>query len=130
MDKEERKKEAEYLWYIWKNKNSPVYGKWMPPSRGILAAPETHVEQKNPYYAYVNEERVIDRILAEFSLDPENSHIVNGHMPVKVAKGETPIKCNGKLFIIDGGFSKAYQKVTGIAIPLYTIPMWPASGGP
>ena len=83
--------------------------------RYFVAAPETHVEQKNPYYAYVNEERVIDRILAEFGLDPENSHIVNGHMPVKVAKGETPIKCNGKLFIIDGGFSKAYQKVTGIA---------------
>ena len=57
----------------------------------------------------------MNQILEEFGLDVNESHIVNGHMPVKVSKGETPLKCNGKLLIIDGGFSKAYQKVTGIA---------------
>lgn len=75
----------------------------------------THEEKKNPYYKYYNEESVCRKILEEFGLNPNISHIINGHVPVKTIKGEKPVKANGKLFIIDGGFSKAYQKETGIA---------------
>lgn len=63
----------------------------------------------------IENEELVNKIFEEFGLDPEKSHIINGHMPVQLKKGETPIKCNGKVFIIDGGFSKAYQSVTGIA---------------
>ncbi len=117
MDREEREKGKNILWYIWINGNSPVFGKDRMTTfeRYFIKDPETHTEKKNPYYNYVNDEQVIDRILEEFGLDAETSHIINGHIPVKVGKGETPVKCGGKLLIIDGGFSKAYQKVTGIA---------------
>jgi fructose-1,6-bisphosphatase-3 len=69
----------------------------------------------NAYYELRYQEETADKILREFGLDPETAHIVNGHVPVKVNKGESPIKANGKLIVIDGGFSKAYQKETGIA---------------
>ena len=72
-------------------------------------------EPRNPYYTYYYEEKTCNQILREFSLDPNNGHIINGHVPVKVAKGERPVKANGKLIVIDGGFSRAYQKETGIA---------------
>ena len=75
----------------------------------------SHIESKNPYYIYYNEEKVCRKILEEFGLNPNVSHIINGHVPVKTLKGESPIKANGKLYLIDGGFSKAYQKETGIA---------------
>ena len=75
----------------------------------------THKETKNPYYSMMDNEDVINRILTEFGLDANHSHIINGHVPVESKKGESPIKCNGKLLIIDGGFSKAYQGKTGIA---------------
>ena len=117
VDKKEKEKGRNILWYIWMNGNSPVFGKDRMTTfeRYFVKDPETHVEKKNPYYANVNNEEVIDRILEEFGLDADHSHIINGHIPVKVGKGETPVKCGGKLLIIDGGFSKAYQKVTGIA---------------
>ena len=83
--------------------------------RYLIADKETHKETKNPYYTYMEKEETVNQILREFGLDTENSHIINGHIPVQLSKGETPVKCNGKLLIIDGGFSKAYQKVTGIA---------------
>ena len=69
----------------------------------------------NPYYSFSKEEAVADRIMEEFSVDPSTGHIVNGHVPVKTKLGESPIKANGKLFIIDGGISKAYRSRTGIA---------------
>ena len=117
LDKEEKKKGMDMLWYIWINGNSPVFGKDRMTTfeRYLIADKETHKEVKNPYYTYMEKEETVNQILEEFGLDAKDSHIINGHMPVKVSKGETPVKCNGKLLIIDGGFSKAYQKVTGIA---------------
>ena len=75
----------------------------------------SHKEVNNPYYTFRNEESICREILKAFDLNPDTSIIVNGHVPVKVSKGESPMKANGKLFVIDGGFAKAYQKVTGIA---------------
>ncbi|HPZ00165.1 MAG TPA: fructose-bisphosphatase class III, partial [Clostridiales bacterium] len=75
----------------------------------------TWIEEKNPYYDVVRSAEGCKKILHEFGLDEDNCHIVNGHVPVKSKDGESPIKGNGKLFVIDGGFSKAYQKTTGIA---------------
>ncbi len=83
--------------------------------RYFIAEKETHVEKKNPYYYLIENEQVMDSILVEFGLDIKGAHIVNGHVPVKQKNGENPIKCNGKVLVIDGGFSKAYQKETGIA---------------
>ncbi|MBQ4255649.1 MAG: fructose-bisphosphatase class III, partial [Bacilli bacterium] len=72
-------------------------------------------EVYNPYYSFIEKEEYVDKILVEFGLDPKTGHIVNGHVPVLVNKGENPVKANGKLFKIDGGLSKAYQSKTGIA---------------
>ena len=114
---EEKARGQDILWYIWINGNSPVFGKDKMTTfeRYLIKDKEAHREEKNPYYRYIEQEETVNRILREFGLDENSSHIVNGHMPVRVSKGETPVKCNGKLLIIDGGFSKAYQKVTGIA---------------
>ncbi len=109
------------LWYIWTSPDSPVFGKnkMATYERYFVAEKELHEEKKDPYYRLIEDkemaETVCDRILTEFGISPEVGHIINGHMPVKVKKGEAPIKGNGKLLIIDGGFSKAYQKTTGIA---------------
>lgn len=73
------------------------------------------MEKFNPYYSFSKEESYVDRIFHEFGVDPEVGHIVNGHVPVKTKRGESPIKANGKLFVIDGGISKAYHSKTGIA---------------
>ena len=83
--------------------------------RYFLAEKETHKERKNPYYELLEDESVVNRILQEFGLPAEGTHIINGHVPVKSKAGESPIKCGGKVLVIDGGFSKAYQKETGIA---------------
>ena len=83
--------------------------------RYFLAEKETHREKKNPYYELLEDEAVVNRILREFGLPEEGTHIINGHVPVKSKAGESPIKCGGKVLVIDGGFSRAYQKETGIA---------------
>lgn len=112
---------VDLFWYTWTSPDSPVFGKdkMATYERYFLAEEETHKETKDPYYRLIEDsemsEQVCDRIMSEFGMDPKISHIVNGHMPVKIKKGENPIKANGKLLIIDGGFSKAYQKTTGIA---------------
>ena len=83
--------------------------------RYFIADKTTHQEPKNPYYRLLEKEEVVNRILEEFGLEGAEAHIINGHIPVEAKKGESPVKCNGKLLIIDGGFSKAYQPKTGIA---------------
>ena len=103
------------MWYIWLHENSPLFGKDKMATfeRYFIKEKETHKESKNPYYKLIENEKVVDSILTEFGLDVNESHIVNGHVPVK--KGEKPVKCNGKVLVIDGGFAKAYQKETGLA---------------
>ncbi|MBD5472765.1 MAG: fructose-1,6-bisphosphatase [Lachnospiraceae bacterium] len=111
------RKAQDYIWYIWAGPNSPVFGKDKMATfeRYFISEPEPHKETKNSYYSLLDREDILNRILEEFGLDTKKSHIINGHVPVELKKGETPIKCDGKLLIIDGGFSKAYQNKTGIA---------------
>ena len=113
----EMQKGQDIIWYIWAGPNSPVFGKDKMATfeRYLIAEKETHTEHKNSYYRLLDKEEIINKILAEFGLNTEHSHIVNGHVPVELKKGDSPIKCGGKLLIIDGGFSKAYQGKTGIA---------------
>ena len=117
LDPREKERGRDLMWYIWLGEGSPLFGKDKMATfeRYFLAEKETHKEKKNPYYSMLENEEVIDRILAEFGLPPEGTHIINGHVPVKSKNGENPIKCGGKVLVIDGGFSKAYQKETGIA---------------
>ncbi|MCR5033226.1 MAG: fructose-1,6-bisphosphatase [Lachnospiraceae bacterium] len=105
------------IWYIWGGPDSPVFGKDKMATfeRYFIEDKQTHKEKKNSYYDLYDRKDIIEKILAEFGLTGEHSHIVNGHVPVELTKGESPIKCGGKLLIIDGGFSKAYQGKTGIA---------------
>ena len=117
LDEEEREKGRDIMWFIWSNKNSPLFGKEKMATfeRYYIEEEETHIEKKNPYYRLLEQEEIVNKILKEFGLEADDAHIVNGHVPVKQKKGESPVKCSGKLLIIDGGFSKAYQKQTGIA---------------
>ncbi len=115
VNKEEKKRGKTIMWYIWQHKNSPLFGKDKMATfeRYLLDDKEAQVEVKNPYYSLLDNEKVIDSIMEEFGLDKDKSHIINGHVPVK--KGQSPVKCNGKVFVIDGGLSKAYHATTGIA---------------
>ncbi|MBQ3437838.1 MAG: fructose-bisphosphatase class III, partial [Fusobacterium sp.] len=116
-NKNKNKKYLDFLWYLWAGKLSPLFGKDVMRTfeRYFIDDKTIHKEHKNPYHKLINDENICNKILSEFSLNPTMSHIINGHIPVKVKEGESPIKANGKLLIIDGGFSKAYQKTTGIA---------------
>lgn len=116
-DKTEQQRGRDLMWYIWLHENSPLFGKDKMATfeRYFLAEKETHREKKNPYYELLEDETVVNRILQEFGLPYEESHIINGHVPVKSKNGENPVKCGGRVLVIDGGFSKAYQKETGIA---------------
>lgn len=107
----------DYLWYIWAGPKSPVFGKDKMSTfeRYFIEDRETHKEIKNTYYSRLDDEETVNKILREFGLDENKSHIVNGHVPVEQKNGESPIRCGGKLLIIDGGFSRAYQDKTGIA---------------
>ncbi len=117
IDPAEKQKGLDILWFIWQNANSPVFGKSKMTTfeRYFIADKATHKEPKNPYYRLLEQEEIVNKILREFGLEDEDSHIINGHVPVETKRGESPVKCNGKLLIIDGGFSKAYQPKTGIA---------------
>lgn len=117
VNEEEREKGRDILWFIWSSPNSPLFGKDKMATfeRYFLEDKETHVEKKNPYYSFLEDEEVADSILEEFQVTGDCRHIINGHVPVHHTAGESPIKCKGKILVIDGGFSKAYQKETGIA---------------
>ena len=107
----------DYLWYLWCGKDSPAFDKSKMATfeRYFIADKETHKEIKGAYYTMRDNPEVVDMILDEFGVEGEHRHIINGHVPVKTIKGENPIKAGGKLMVIDGGFSKAYQPETGIA---------------
>ncbi|WP_026883175.1 fructose-bisphosphatase class III [Clostridium akagii] len=108
---------SDMMWYLWTGPFSPLFGKEKMTTfeRYFIAEEATHYEKKDPYYDFRNDEKICDNILIEFGLNPDESHIVNGHIPVEKKNGENPIKAHGKLMVIDGGFSKAYQSKTGIA---------------
>jgi len=106
----------DFMYFLWCNKMSPVSGRVMKTfERTYLDDKETWKEPENSYRQFREEETTCNKILEEFGLHSERSHIINGHTPVKASHGERPIRANGKLLVIDGGFSKAYQKTTGIA---------------
>ena len=116
-DAPEKEACRDFMWYLWNGAKSPVFGKDKNRSfeHYFIEDPEVMRETMNPYYQLSEEEETCDMILKEFGLPTKGSHIINGHMPVKIKSGETPIRAGGKLFIIDGGLSKAYQERTGIA---------------
>lgn len=104
------------MWYLWCGKKSPLAGRTMKTfERTFVVDESTYDEPKNPYYRYYQQEEYCIKILHEFGLDGSISHIINGHTPIKVSKGESPLKANNRLIVIDGGFCRAYQKTTGIA---------------
>lgn len=108
---------TDMVWYLWTGEYSSLFGKRAMTTfeRYFISDKTTHKEKKNPYYYLRENEEVCQNILAEFNLNPDHGHIINGHTPVKEIEGENPVKANGKMIVIDGGFSKAYQSTTGIA---------------
>lgn len=115
--KGKHQEDSDLLWYLWCGPSSPLFGKSKMATfeKYFVAETEAGTELKNPYYRYRDDENTCKSILSEFGLNPESSHIINGHVPVEKKNGESPVKANGKLIVIDGGFSKAYHPVTGIA---------------
>ena len=113
----ERRFGLDVLWWLWTGRNSPIYGRDRMTTfeRRFIRDESTWVEKKNPYYAFYNDPEVCAMLLREFGLTGAHSHIINGHVPVRAGKGESPIKGGGRLLVIDGGFSKAYQPTSGIA---------------
>lgn len=116
-DKEEKEKGMDIMWYIWTAPHSPLYGreKMATFERYFIDDEDMKVEKKNCYYELINNPDIADKILKEFGLEGERVHIINGHVPVHRMRGESPVKSNGKVIVIDGGFSKAYRRRTGIA---------------
>ncbi len=106
----------DFMWYLWCAERSPLCGRSVKTfERQFLDDPEAWYEPMNPYYRYIRQEEICRRILAAFGLSSEEAHIINGHTPIHASEGEEPVKANGRLIVIDGGFCKAYQKTTGIA---------------
>ena len=113
----ERQQGMDFLWWLWAGRNSPIFGRDRMTTfeRRFIADEAAWSEPKNAYYHLYNDPAVCEGILREFGLEGPHCHIINGHIPVKSKKGESPVKGGGKLVVIDGGFCKAYQKTTGIA---------------
>jgi len=116
-DPEDKRYGLDIMWFIWSNEKSPLFGKDKMTTfeRYFLKEDSLKKENKNAYYSLIDNEKVAKKIFNEFGIDFATGHIVNGHVPVKLKDGESPIHCGGKILIIDGGFSKAYQGITGIA---------------
>ncbi len=114
---QERQFGMDFLWWLWAGRNSPIFGRDRMTTfeRRFIADKDTWTEPKNAYYTYYQDPAVCDMLLKEFGLVGDHCHIINGHVPVKAKKGESPIKGGGKLLVIDGGFSRAYQSTSGIA---------------
>lgn len=114
---EEKEKGGDILWYLWTGPKSPLFGKdKMATFENMFIDDKVaSKEHKNHYYDELEDSGTVEAVLEEFGLDPKTGHIVNGHVPQEVKKGDSPIKCGGKLLIIDGGFSAAYHEKTGIA---------------
>lgn len=107
----------DYMWYLWCGEGSPLYNKNRMTTfeRYFINDKELQKETKGAYYELANKREICEKILLEFGIDPDKGRIVNGHIPVRTIKGETPMRAEGKRFVIDGGFSKPYQEKTGIA---------------
>lgn len=118
-----RRRGQDFLWYLWCGKASPIFGrdKMAAFEKLFIEDEAAYTERKNPYYDFIESdepdvaENTVAMLFAEFSLDAARGHIVNGHVPVRAANGEHPVKAGGKLIVIDGGFCKAYHPKTGIA---------------
>lgn len=117
VDEKTRNYSADFFWYLWCGPESPLFGKQKMATfeRYLLTDKEVQKEPKGWYYILRDNPQICDRILDEFGVKGEHRHIINGHVPVRVGKGETPIKADGRLMVIDGGFSRVYHNRTGIA---------------
>ena len=114
FDKDRKEKDVDLFYYMWAGPFSPLFGKdKMATFESIFIENNPFKENMNPYYSLSRKEEIADKIMNEFSI-LENGHIINGHVPVNTIKGETAVRSNGKVFVIDGGISKAYHKKTGI----------------
>ena len=114
---EERQFGMDFLWWLWAGRNSPIFGRDRMTTfeRRLIKDENAWTEPKNAYYTLYQDPAVCEKILKEFGLEGPHCHIINGHIPVKAKKGESPIKGGGKLIVIDGGFCRAYQPTSGIA---------------
>ena len=111
-----RQEDLDFMWYLWCGTESPLCGRNIKTfARAMVADEEAWQEPRNPYYEYCQTAEKCQEILNEFGLPGEESRIINGHTPIRVTHGESPLKAGGKLIVIDGGFCRAYQKTTGIA---------------
>lgn len=114
--KDATQKELDFMWYLWCGRKSPLSGRNIKTfERTYVKDESTWHEASNPYYQYYEQEKICNMILHEFNLYSDQSHIINGHTPVRTSKGEHPVRANGRLMVIDGGFCKSYHKTTGIA---------------
>ena len=114
---DDRRFGKDFLWFLWCGRNSPLSARERITTfeRLYVDDESTWIEPKNSYYDSWNDEAIVDKILSEFSLSGEGSHIINGHIPIRTKKGEAPLKAGGRLIVIDGGFCHAYLQTTGIA---------------